>query len=104
MIPSERVFCRDGEAGDFVVMHYGEVRLRVRRALWQRIDPPKFAIGGWVEVLTRGQTNEPRVGVVREMLWDERAKEVRYQITEAGQPIEQRYSEGDLQETGPARG
>jgi hypothetical protein len=104
MIPSERVFCRDGEAGPFVVLHYGAVRLRVRRTLWQRLDPPKFAIGDWVEVLARGQTNAPRIGVVRELLWDERAQEVRYQITEAGQPIEHRYSDADLQRTAAVRG
>lgn len=81
MIPSERVFCRDGEAGAFAVMHYGDVRLRVRPTLWQLVDPPKFAIGDWVEVLARGQTNETRVGVIRELLWDEREQEMRYQIS-----------------------
>jgi hypothetical protein len=103
MIPSDRVFCRDGETGPYVVLHYGDVRLRVRRTLWQKVDAPKFGIGDWVEVLTRGQTNALRIGVIREQLWDDRANEVRYQISEAGQPIEQQYSDADLQRVSPVR-
>jgi hypothetical protein len=40
--------------------------------------------------------NEPRTGTVRELLWDERAEAVRYQISENGQPIEQLYAREDL--------
>jgi hypothetical protein len=101
MIPSERVFCRLGEAEPIVVLHYGKVRLRVRRTLWRKLDPPKFAIGDWVEVLTRGHTNALRIGIIRELLWDDHAKEVKYQITEAGQQVEQLYSDRDLQRAAP---
>ena len=101
MIPSERVFRRDGASGPYLVMHYRELRLRVRRTLWQEIARPRFEIGDWVEVLTRGQTNAPRTGTIRDILWDEHAQEVRYQISEAGRPIEQRYSDRDLQRTAP---
>ena len=71
------------------MLHYGDVRLRVRRTLWQEVEPEGFEIGDWVEVLSRGMLNEPRTGIIREMLWDERERAMRYQIFENGQPIEQ---------------
>jgi hypothetical protein len=96
MIPSERVFRRDGGQGDYLLMHYGEVTLRVRRTLWQEVEPEGFEIGDWVEVRTRGLQNEPRTGTIAEMLWDKHAGELRYQIVENDQLIESRYSRDDL--------
>jgi hypothetical protein len=101
MIPSPRVFRRDGVTGDYSVLHYGEVRIRVRPALWQEVEPEGFEIGDWVEVLSRGMVNEPRTGTVREMLWDESAGAIRYQISEGGQPLPQLYAREDLQRVDP---
>jgi hypothetical protein len=97
MIPSERVFCRDGNDGDHVLMHYGDTVLRVRRTMWQEVEPEGLAIGDWIEVRTRGMRNEPRTGVIREMLWDERGRAMRYQISENGKSVEQFYTRDDLQ-------
>jgi hypothetical protein len=101
MIPSDRVFRRDGTAGQLVVMHYGDVRLRVRRTLWQEVEPPEFEIGDWVEVRTRGMRNEARTGPIREILWDDHQKRLVYQISENGQPIAERYTRDDLERVEP---
>jgi hypothetical protein len=101
MIPSPRVFRRDGMAGEYLVLHYGDVKLRVRPALWQEVEPEGIEIGDWVEVLSRGMLNEPRTGTVREILWDENARAIRYLIVEAGQPIPQLYAREDLQRVEP---
>jgi hypothetical protein len=101
MIPSHRVFCRNGSDGEYLLLRYGDVTLRARRTLWQEVEPEGFAIGDWVEVRTRGMLNEPRVGVIREILWDERARAMRYQISENGRPIEQFYAREDLQRVEP---
>ena len=103
MIPSGRVFRRDGSEGEYLLMHYGQVMLRVRRTLWQEVEPEGFELGDLVEVLSRGMLNEPRTGVIREMLWDERARALRYQISENGQPIEQLYAREDLQQVEPPK-
>jgi len=103
MIPSNRVFRRDGSEGDFLLLHYGEITLRARRTLWQEVEAEALEIGDWVEVLTRGMLNEPRTGVIREMLWDERGRGMRYQITENGQPIDQLFVREDLQRVEPTR-
>ena len=85
LIPSPRVWRRDGaipaRAGDFVVMHYGETRLRVRRTLWREVRHEGLDLGDWVEVRPRGMTNEPHTGQVREMHWDDHHAVVRYWLT-----------------------
>ena len=53
MIPSGRIYRRDGTSGPYVVLHYGEVRLRVKRTLWQEVEPEGFEIGDWVEVVAQ---------------------------------------------------
>jgi hypothetical protein len=101
LIPSPRVFRRDGQQDPFVVLHYGDLRLRVKRTLWQEVPPEGFEVGDWVEVLSRGQKNTPRTGVIREMHWEPRAHTLRYQIYEAGQPIAKTYSAEDLRHVEP---
>jgi hypothetical protein len=101
MIPSGRVFRRDGTAGRYAVLHYGEVRLRVLPALWQEVMPEGLELGDWVEVVSRGMLNEPRTGTIREMLWDEEAQSLRYQIFDNGRPIERLYAREDLQRVEP---
>lgn len=101
MIPSGRVFRRDGEEGDYLLMHYGDVTLRVRRTLWFEVLPEGFEIGDWVEVLSRGMRNEPRTGVIREMLWDDRARAIHYFILDNDVPISQHYTRDDLEHVDP---
>jgi hypothetical protein len=101
LIPSGRVFRRDGEQRDLIVLHYGDRKLRVRRTLWQEVESEGFEIGDLVEVVPRGMQNAPRTGTIREMLWDEDAGGLRYQIDEAGVPLEILYSRDDLQPVTP---
>ncbi len=101
LIPSMRIFRREGERGPFVVLHYGEVKLRVKRTLWKELEGEGFELGDWVEVLSRGKQNEPRTGTIREMLWDEHARGLRYQILEGDKPIPNCYSADDLRHVEP---
>jgi hypothetical protein len=84
-----------------VVLHYGEVRLRVNRTLWQEVAPEGFEMGDWVEVLSRGKKNTPRTGVIREIHWEPRAHALRYQIFENDQPIAKFYAAEDLRPVEP---
>lgn len=102
LIPSPRVWRRDGTAGDFVVMHYGDLRLRVRRTLWKEVRHEGFELGDWVEVRPRGLTNEPHTGQVREMHWDDHEGVLRYQLTLAdGTPLERWFEAIDLKPIEP---
>lgn len=101
MIPSNRVFRRDGSDGEYLLMHYGSVTLRVLRTLWHEVPPVDFEIGDWVEVLSLGMRNEPRTGTIREILWDDHSREIRYQITESNASIADLYARDDLQRIDP---
>lgn len=96
MMPSPRVFCRDGKSGEYVDLHYGDLRLRVKPTLWQEVQPEGFEIGDEVEVRSQGLKNEPHTGVIAEMLWDDHAGELRYQISERGKLLETKYASSDL--------
>jgi hypothetical protein len=101
-IPSPRVWRRDGQQGPFVVLHYGDVRLRVKRTLWQEVRPEGYELGDMVEVLSRNMRNTPRTGVIREMQWEPRARALRYQIEENGVLIPKLYAADDLRHVEPA--
>ena len=101
LIPSDRVFCRDGTEGDFHRFHYGEITFRARLILWQEVTNEGLNIGDWVEVLSRGMRNESRVGVIREVLWNQRERGIHYQIMENDVPIADLYAREDLQHVEP---
>ena len=101
LIPSGRIFRRDGDRGDFVVMYYGEIRLRVRPKLWQEVEPEGFELGDWVEVLSLGMRNEPRTGVIRDVMWDTDARGIRYFIRENELPIAEHYAADELRHVKP---
>jgi hypothetical protein len=102
-IPGARVFRRDGEQGDFIILHYGDLRLRVKRTLWQEVDSEGFEIGDWVEVLSRSRRNTPHTGFIREMRWSTTKRCLQYNITEADQPIPNDYVAEDLRHVEPTR-
>src|SRR4029079_13926999 len=101
LIPSDRVFCRDGTEGDFHRFYYGDITFRARPVLWQEVQHEGLNIGDWIEVLSRGMRNEPRTGVIREMLWDQRERAIRYQIMENDVTIADLYAREDLQHVDP---
>ena len=103
LIPSTRVFRRDGEQGPFVILHYGDLRLRVKRTLWLEVKGEGFEIGDWVEVLSRGHRNTPRTGVIRDMLWNPSAHCLQYRITEVDKPIPNEYFAEDLRHVDPTQ-
>ena len=97
LIPSPRIWRRDGQHRAYLVLRYGDLRLRVRRTLWREAPFEGIELGDWVEVRTRGMTNEPHVGQVRERRWDEHAGVVRYWLELAdGTPLERAYEADDL--------
>lgn len=101
LIPSGRVFRRDGEQGPFILLQYGHDRLRVRRTLWMEVEPEGFDIGDLVEVVPQGMQNEPQTGVIREMMWDAEADAIRYQISVADAPVETLFGREDLVPVAP---
>lgn len=103
LIPSPRVFRRDGEQGPFVILHYGDLKLRVKRTLWLEVAPEGFEIGDWVEVLSRGYRNTPRTAVIQEVLWDSQSRSLRYQVADNEHLVPNLYAAEDLRHVEPTR-
>lgn len=103
LIPSPRVFRRDGTQGEFVVLHYGDQQLRVKRTLWQEVAPEGYEIGDWVEVLSRGYRNTPRTAIIHEIIWDGNARALRYQVMDNGKLIPNLYGAEDLRHVEPTQ-
>lgn len=103
LIPSTRVFRREGEHGSFVVLYYGDLRLRVKRTLWQEVSGEGYEIGDWVEVLSRGKRNTPRTGVIREMTYHPTERRMQFRITENDKPIPNDYFAEDLRPVEPTQ-
>jgi hypothetical protein len=83
------------------VLRYGDVRLRVKPAMWQEVAWEGFDMGDWVEVLSRGMHNTPRTGVICEMEFDVRENALRYQVREVDQQIPNWYYASDLRRVDP---
>jgi hypothetical protein len=107
-IPGQRIWRRDGvrpaSGGDYVVLHHGADRLRVRRTLWLEAPFEGFWIDDWVEVLPHGMKNDPETGRIREVLWNDHEQAVRYQILTAdGVTLEREFEAADLKHVEPTK-
>jgi len=100
-IPGPRIWRRDGRQGDYVLLSYGDERLRVLRRLWQETPAPAYEMGDWVEVRPRGMQNEPHTGQVRGVVWDEPTQSIRYQLEVVDRPIPHDYAAEDLKPVDP---
>ena len=97
LIPSPRIWRRDGESGDYLLLYYGDERLRVRRTLWREAPFEGFEVGDQVEVLPHGMKNEACTGVVRDVHWDDHECGVRYWVAAAdGSVLERPLEARDL--------
>lgn len=100
LLPSPRVWRRDGQQGPFVVLTYGKLLLRVRRTLWRELKWEGFDIGDLVEVRTRGMKNQHRTATIQEMLWDDHAGAIHYQLQDPDEVLDnpQNYTAEDLKQ------
>ncbi|QDU57845.1 DUF6960 family protein [Aeoliella mucimassa] len=103
VIPSPRIWRRDGMQGECVVLTYGKLTLRVHRTLWRELDWEGYNLGDMVEIRTRGMQNEHRTGIIREMHWDDHSGVIRYQVTEADETLDNpvNYTAADLKHVEP---
>lgn len=104
MIPSLRVWCREGKVGRFAVLHYGKIRLRVLPRLWREVTFEGLSIGDLVEVLPRGMQAPPETGRIREILWNAHARAIRYQLelTDGG-TLDREFEVGELKIVEPPK-
>lgn len=97
LIPGPRIWRREGSEGSYLVIHYGELRLRLQRALWIEVEHEGFDIGDPIEILPHGMKNDAQVGTIREMHWEPHEGRIEYQILTADQtPLETWFHSEDM--------
>lgn len=101
MIPSMRIWRREGTSGPLDVLHYGDIQVRVRRALWVEVEPEGIEIGDTVEVLSRMRKNTYRIGTVCDMLWDPRTEAITYHVQSRRRRLPNVYRREDLRPVEP---
>jgi hypothetical protein len=97
LLPSDRVFRRVAEEGPFVVLAYGEARVRVRPAMCRIISGDGLDIGDAVEVRSHFGLNDPAVGVIKEMRYPRAGQSIQYFVRKGAQLLPTPFSARDLQ-------
>jgi hypothetical protein len=97
LLPSDRVFRRLAEAESFVVLGYGELRLRVRPYLCRAIEGEGIDIGDSVEVRSHLGRNEPLVGAIGEMRCPLHERAIQYFVRKGERLLPTPYRAADLQ-------
>ena len=102
LIPSPRIWRRDGEHGDYILLHYGDLTLRVKRTLWREAPFEGYEVGDHVEVLPHGMQNEACTGVIRDVHWDAHECGIRYRVATAeGTLLDRPFEVRDLKHVVP---
>ena len=97
LIPSDRIFRREGTEGPYIVLQYGHLRVRLKPGLFQPIRGEGFDLGDDVEVLSRSGKNDPSIGTIREMRWHAATREIHYYLLDhADSHLPAPYTAGDL--------
>jgi hypothetical protein len=87
--------------GPYVVLEYGQARIRVEPILFEPVVGEGFELGQWVEVRARLGRNEPHTGLIREMRWDDRGRRILYFLKITGSDHSQAYTADDLKHVEP---
>ena len=102
MIPGSRIFCReycedaaDRDAGYFSIQ-YGGVKIRVKPAMWLRVDHEGYEVGDRIEVKSNHGKHNPVIGNIREIEYDPIARQTIYFITVNQIPLKKKFHKEDF--------
>lgn len=96
VLPSWRIWRREVTRSRYDLLTYGNLHIRILPALWVEVIGEGIEVGDWVEVKSRLQQNTYRVAKVREVLWDEHASAVRYQVDVTQLQLPNSFARQDL--------
>ena len=100
LIPSTRVFRRTGREGAYVVLHYGDNRLRVKPTLQHALVGDGFDLGDQVEVCSQMGKNHPFLATICEMDWNAHFRVIYYRLRRREMTLGRRYTAADFRRVG----
>ncbi len=102
MIPGSRIFCRDlcedaaDRAAGYFSIQYGGVKIRVKPAMWLRVDHEGHEVGDRIEVKSNHGKHNPVIGNIREIEYDPIARRTIYYITVNQIPLAKKFYKEDF--------
>jgi hypothetical protein len=95
--PMGKVFIRTGNEHEYIVIEFGEYKLRVTPESWKPVTGDGFKVGDRVRVLSNGGKNTPKEGIVVSMSWHHKNKSIVYHLSENGKRIKKQYYVSDIE-------
>lgn len=102
MIPGSRIFCRDqcddaaDQAQGYYWIEYGEVKIRVKPAMWLLVDHEGYEVGDRIEVKSKHGKHTPVIGNIREIEYDSVARRTIYLIRVNDIPLKKKFYKDDI--------
>ena len=90
-IPSTTVFRKSDFDEEYDQISCGDIKIRVKPALWFPVPFEGFSIGDFVEVKSEFGRNEPFVASICEMQWHVKNQQIEYRLSKAGRRIPKKY-------------
>lgn len=102
MIPGSRIFCRDqcddpaDQAEGYYWIEYGEVKIRVKPAMWLLVNHEGYEVGDRVEVKSKQGKHTPLIGNIREIEYDAVARRTIYLLRVNDIPLKKKFFKNDI--------
>ncbi len=96
LVPGIRVFRREDLDETWLRISYGELRFRIKSAIWYEVDFEGFDVGNFVEIKSRMGQAEPFVGQIRDMFWSQRYRRIEYFLYRSETPQVRPYLAEDM--------
>lgn len=95
--PIGKVFIKTGTEDNYIVIEFGEHRLRVTPDNWEPIKGDGLKVGDKVKVLSSNGKNTPKFGNIISMSWHYKNKCIVYNLSEKGKRLKKRYGVSDIE-------
>jgi hypothetical protein len=96
LIPSPRVFRRSRWDGEFYYLHYGDVTLRIRPAMWLKVPDVDLNVGQKVELLSRNSLNDAGIYRIADIHFNGKSGAIEYFLYRDELRIEKVFEREDL--------
>ena len=95
--PVGKVFVKTGRDGRYIVIEFGNNRLRVTPDNWEPVAGDGFKVGDKVRVLNNNGKNTPKEGYIVSMSWHNKNRSIIYHLSENGKRLKKRYEANDIE-------
>ncbi len=97
MIPSRRVFLREDFDDQYVLLTYGQARIRVRPTMWTEVQSDGYEVGDQVEIRSQLGKREPAIATIEEIFWNRDSQSIEYHLHSGDRELRSPYTVDEFQ-------